>query len=101
MFNKNTLLSGIVLGILLPIVGFVLLNTLFQLLDKIGSGSGIGLSENFQERTAGILAIAINLLPMNLFKKRRWELAMRGVVIATGLLALIWVVYFGTKILQD
>jgi hypothetical protein len=42
-----------------------------------------------------IVAIAINILLINVFRGRRWENAMRGVVIATGILAIVWLVRFG------
>ena len=99
MLNKNTVLSGFIMGILLPVVSFFVLFTLFNLLGKIGTGDGIGLSESFRERTSAILAIAVNLLPMNVFSRRRFDQSIRGVVIATGVLALAWVVYYGMKIM--
>jgi hypothetical protein len=35
---------------------------------------------------------------MNMYRRRRWELAMRGVVVATTVLALVWLYTFGTKL---
>ena len=99
MFRKNDFLSGLILGILLPAVVFFMLFSLFNLLGKIGGGDGIGLSESFRERTSAILAIAVNLVPMNAFRRQRFDQSIRGVVVATGLLALAWVVYYGMKIL--
>ncbi len=99
MFQKNSLLNGLVIGILLPTVVFFMLFNLFNLLGKIGTGDGIGLSESFRGRTSAILAIAVNLVPMNVFRSRRFDQSMRGVVIATGLLAICWVAYYGMKIM--
>lgn len=99
MFKKNSLVNGLVLGILLPAVVFFMLFNFFNLLGKLGSGEGIGLSESFRERTSAILAIAVNLVPMNAFRARRFNESIRGVVIATGILALAWVVYYGMKIM--
>ena len=99
MFRKNSLLNGLLIGVILPAVVFFMLFSLFNLLGKIGTGTGIGLSESFRERTSAILAIAVNLVPMNAFRRRRFDLSIRGVVIATGLLALAWVVYYGMKIM--
>lgn len=97
MFQRNSIVSGLVFGLLLPTVCFGMLFALFNLLHKIGDGTGIGLTENFLVRTSAIVSIAVNLLPMNQFRARRMDLSMRGVVIATGLLALVWVVYFGRE----
>jgi hypothetical protein len=67
-------------------------------LEKQGAASGSGLSINFRERTLAIVAIAINILLINIFRGRRWEHAMRGVVIATGLLAIAWLIRFGPSL---
>jgi hypothetical protein len=99
MFNKNDVLPGLLLGILLPLAGFAILYQLFNLLELWGAASGTGLSSNFRERTLAILAIALNLIPLNIYRNRRWESAMRGVVIATGILSLAWVFRFGIQLL--
>lgn len=53
----------------------------------------------FRERTTGIIAICLNLIPLNAFQKRRAINSMRGVVLATVLYVIAWVVYFGKFIL--
>lgn len=98
MFNRNEIWVGLLIGLLLPLVGFALLYEIFALLEQKGAASGAGLSSNFRERTLAIVAIAANLLPMNVYRRRRWELSMRGVVVATAVLALIWVLRYGLKL---
>ena len=98
MLNRNELWVGLLVGILLPLAGFFILFELFALLEQRGAASGAGLSSNFRERTVAIVAIAANLLPMNVYRRRRWELSMRGVVVATAVLALVWVVRYGMKL---
>jgi hypothetical protein len=95
MFNRNHLLSGLIPGIILPITLYAMLYSLFGLLETQGAASGEGLSNNFRERTLAIVAIAINVYLIHLFKKRRQETSMRGVVVATGVLAIIWLIRFG------
>ncbi len=95
MLNRNLLMTGMVVGILLPLTTFVLLYQVFNLLEVKGAASSSGLSPNFRMRTLAILAIAINLIPLNIYRRKRWELAIRGVVIATSVLAISWVIYFG------
>ena len=53
----------------------------------------------FRERTTGIIAICCNMIPINAFQKRRFTHSMRGVVLATVLYVIVWVVYFGKYIL--
>ncbi len=98
MFQKNEIWVGLLVGLLLPTMGYILLYEIFNLLESRGAASGAGFSVNFRERTVGIVAIALNVIPLNLYQKRRWELSMRGVVIATSLLAVVWVVVYGLKL---
>src|SRR5215207_526558 len=98
MFSKNEIWAGLLIGILLPVAGFLLLTQLFQLLELKGAASGTGLSENFRERTLAIVSIALNLLLLNIYRRRRWDAAIRGVVVATAVLALLWLVKFGLQL---
>ena len=99
MQKRNNIWFGLVAGILLPALTFVLLYQIFSILEKVGGVSDKGFSPNFRERTLAVLAIAVNLPILNLFRRRRWDLAMRGVVIATTALAFGWVVFYGLKLL--
>ncbi len=98
MFQRNELWVGLLYGLLLPAAGFLILYNLFSLLEIKGAASGAGFSEDFRERTLAIVAIALNLILLSRFRKLRWENAMRGVVIATGLFALVWLFIFGVKL---
>lgn len=98
MFYRNEIWIGLLFGLLLPLCTFIFLFEAFSLLESKGAASGTGLSVNFRERTLAIVAIALNILPLNLYKKRRWDLSMRGVVIATALLAFVWVIRYGIKL---
>jgi hypothetical protein len=98
MLNKNLLWIGLLIGLILPALLYVILLNLFSLLEIKGAASSTGLSQNFRERTLAIVALASNLWLMNMYRRRRWELAMRGVVVATTALALVWLYTFGTKL---
>lgn len=98
MLNRNALWVGLLLGLLVPTLAFVILYQIFSLLELKGAASTVGFSENFRERTLAIVAIATNLWLLNFYRKKRWELTMRGVVIATAALALMWIWMFGTKL---
>ena len=99
MLNQNKLWAGLLFGILLPAIGAVLIFNIFKFLALLGGASGEGFTPNFRERTSVVIAIALNLIPMNIFRRRRWDLAMRGVVIATVLLAFAWVMHYTLRVL--
>ena len=98
MLNRNEIWVGLIFGALLPAFGFILLYQLFALLEIKGAASGSGFSVNFRERTLAIVAIALNLIPLNIFRRRRWDLSMRGVVIATAILAFAWLFRYGLQL---
>lgn len=99
MFNKNEIWTGFLFGIILPVAGFLVLMQMFSLLEIKGAASGAGLSADFRERTLAIVAVALNLIPMQIYRNRRWDKAIRGIVIATSVLALVWVVRYGVKLM--
>lgn len=98
MFQRDEIWVGLLYGFLLPTAGFLLFYNLFSILEIKGAASGAGFSENFRERTLAIVAIALNLFTLSRFRRLRWERAMRGVVIATSLLAVAWLFIYGLKL---
>jgi hypothetical protein len=95
MLRKNNISTGLLVGLLLPVAGWVFFNALFDLLEMKNLASSEGFSQNFRERTLAIVAIALNLMPLNFYRRIRADQAMRGVVLATGLMALIWLGRYG------
>jgi hypothetical protein len=98
MLNRNKILTGLLVGLVLPALGAVLIFYIFKILAMLGGASGEGFTPNFRERTSMVIALSLNLIPMNIFRRRRWDLAMRGVVIATTLLAFAWVGHYTLKL---
>ena len=98
MLNRNAIWVGLLLGLLVPSLTYILLLQIFSILETKGAASGAGFSENFRERTLAIVALATNLLLLNVYRRRRWDLTMRGIVIGTTVLALGWLYVFGLKL---
>ncbi|MEM1324601.1 MAG: hypothetical protein AAGI23_01540 [Bacteroidota bacterium] len=99
MQYKNTLWYGLVVGVILPLVGFTLLYFIFQYLDRAGAVSNVGLGEDFRIRTTGIIAIALNAIALNRFYNQRATQTMRGIVIATFVYVVAWIIFFGSSVL--
>ncbi len=96
--NRNMLWFGLLIGLVLPFVGYALLLMIYDGLESAGALSGRGFSANFRQRTLGIVAVCLNLIPLNFFQKKRLTQSMRGLVLATLVYAVIWFVYFGAKL---
>lgn len=99
IWEKNNLWLGLVIGLLLPFVGYALLLTLFEQLEAWGLLSSTGFSPTFRQRTLTIVALCLNIFPFNAFARRRGTNTMRGIAIATVLYAVGWVVYFAQQLL--
>lgn len=98
-FSKDHILVGIGIGLVVPFVGYALLLTIFDQLQAIGWVEPNGLSPTFRQRTLSVLAICLNIIPINFFKRKWWNESMRGVVFPTGLYVIAWIIYFGKYIL--
>ncbi len=90
MFKRNTLLVGIIQGIVFPALFFLVLKEVNQLLIEHYFGRPPGLSDRF----LAILSIASNLIPISLANKNQSTMTMRGIMTSTLVLTAIVVVYF-------
>lgn len=94
MFEKDTVLFGLLIGLAVPFVGFA---TIQMLLERIAQMDFLGPEAQtlyFRQRTIAILAICLNLIPFNLYKKKRFEASMKGVIIATFIYVFVWLLKF-------
>lgn len=95
---RNKRWFGLVIGLIVPFVGYAILLTIYDQLDTLGWTSSIGFSANFRVRTLGVIAICLNLIPLNIFQRRRFSETVRGIAIVTVIYAIAWVAYFGSSI---
>ncbi len=98
MFWRNEIWIGLLMGFILPLLGFGLLYGIFALLDQEGMVSNVGLSKDFRQRTIGIVAIGLNAILMNRFQKNRATESMRGIVIITFVYVVLWLYFFRSSI---
>lgn len=89
MGSKDTFFHGLLMSIAAMIVGYGIAKLLNMLLVLILPSIEPGVSE----RLLWIIAMLFNIIPMNLFNRRGWYNAMRGVAIGT-LIGVAAVIYF-------
>lgn len=98
-YKNDKLWVGLIAGILIPFVGYAIL---MMILEQLGSSEALAdtrLNFNFRQRTLGLLALALNLIPLRFFGNRRANQAIRGLVLATLFYGVIWVYFFGQQLL--
>lgn len=99
MRNRNSFIYGLLLGLIIPLIGFFIVKFIFMALTHFGLMQGA--TESIYERrfrTITLLAICLNLIPVNRFKGRKSEATLRGLSIATFIYVIIWLVYFYSSI---
>ncbi len=92
--DRNQLWIGLLIGLLLPFVGYAVLMMLYEQLEALGWIQPGGLSTDFRHRTTAIVAICLNLWPLNFYQKKRFVNSMRGVVLATSVYVAAWIIYY-------
>ncbi len=93
-FDRNAVWVGIIVGLLVPFVGYALLLVLYEQLEAWGLLQPGGFSTSFRQRTMAIVAICLNLWPLNIYQKKRFNDSMRGIVFPTAFYVMVWIVYF-------
>ncbi len=97
--EKDKIIVGLILGLILPVVGYAILLEIYDLLSSSGVISDEGFSQTFRKRTIALLAVCFNLIPFSFFNKKRMYNGMRGLVFPTVLFVTIWLFYFRKSIL--
>jgi hypothetical protein len=91
MFNRNHVVLGLILGFCIPIVGYAIFMIAFEtlesagIMDEVTSGSS-----GRRTRTLALLGICSNILPFEIYRKKRFDNTMRGLVIPTVIFMAIW-----------
>lgn len=86
--NRNEVWIGLVAGLLVPFVGYALLLSVNDYFINNGMSSG------FRPRSLALIAVCLNILPMNVFMSRGQGQSMRGILIMTIIYAVVWFLYF-------
>lgn len=99
MFHKDSLPLGLLIGLVVPFVGYAILLELYDQLALSQMASDAGMTENFRSRTVALLAVCFNLIPFTIYNRNRCFNTMRGLVFPTVLLAVTWFFYFQSHLL--
>ena len=89
--DKDSIFTGLVIGAIIPVLGYIVVEFLFNLLSQFGlmdyvSGSGT----SRRTRTLALIGICCNLIPFNYARKQKWDNTMRGIVFPTLIYVAFW-----------
>ena len=98
MLREDNLVVGLAMGAVVPVLAYVLLESLQGALFDLGLTAPDGAQIEFRQRTLALLAVCANLGPFFLQSRLRNEKSLRGVVIATAIYAIMWFGVYGPRI---
>lgn len=101
MLREDSLVIGFAVGAVVPVLAYLLIDGGFDLLAGAGLTNRFGEPYAFRERTLGLIAICVNLLPFRAFVSLRNDASTRGVFLATGIYAAAWVIVYGLELLNQ
>ncbi|MFK8165125.1 MAG: hypothetical protein AB8H12_21955 [Lewinella sp.] len=92
--RNDNILIGLAVSFVVPIAAYFLL---LQAQDFIASSAGRPII--FEQRSLALIAICLNVMPLNYFRKVYRNRSLRGLATGTMILALGWFFWFGRALL--
>jgi chromate transport protein ChrA len=94
----DKLAFGLLASLLTTLVGYALVLLFFETINDLLMGEEAGekayFKEAFRERTSFILALSLNIITLNLFKKNLQHQAVKGIILGTFLGIFLWIVLY-------
>ncbi|MFN8337923.1 MAG: hypothetical protein U0T36_02795 [Saprospiraceae bacterium] len=99
MLERNSIVTGLVLGCIVPVLGFLVVQFIFDTLTQFGLMEAVtASSESRRMRTLALLGICCNLIPFNICRNRKWDQTMRGIVFPTLIYVGAWIFRFYSEL---
>lgn len=93
--QKDSILTGFLLGAITPVFGYLIISGLFDVLTQFGLMEEVSMSTAGRRyRTMLLLSICTSLIPFQLAKRNRWDNTLRGIVFPTIVYVGFWVYKF-------
>lgn len=92
--EKNSLATGLLLGIVTPVLGFGIVYGIFELMVTAGVMDPAGSGDEKRLRTILIFAVCANIYWVRKYNQPYTLNTLRGVVIATMIYSAVWFIYF-------
>ncbi len=93
--RNDHLWIGLAVSIFVTVIAYALF---LQLGDYFSAGTGRSVA--FRPRTLALLAICLNVLPMNVLRRTYRTRSMKGLMIGVMVMAAAWFFYFGRELLN-
>lgn len=99
MLERNSIMTGLVLGCIVPVLGYMIVQFIFDTLTQFGWMDAVtATSEGRRMRTLALLGICCNLIPFNISKNKKWDQTMRGIIFPTLIYVAAWIYRFHSEL---
>ncbi|MEM7105356.1 MAG: hypothetical protein AAF502_19615 [Bacteroidota bacterium] len=95
MIKTDSIIFGLLIGLAVPFVTYGILLEINDLIIGAGfEGAGGKKFGGFSQSLLGVIAVVANIIPFQIFVKRHYDDAMRGIIFPTLFYAFFWAFYF-------
>lgn len=93
--EKDSVFTGIIIGMLTPVIGYFVVESIFALLTHFELMEYVSSSgSSKRQRTLALLGICCSLIPFHIAKRNYWNQTLRGIVFPTLIYVVAWIYYF-------
>lgn len=93
--RNDNILIGLAASLIVPAISYFLL---LQIEGSLSESAGKPII--FEQRTLALVAICLNVIPLNYFRRVYRNRSLRGLATGTMILALVWFFWFGRALLE-
>jgi len=100
--ENDSILIGLLIGATIPLLGFFVIESVFELLTSKGIMDEVSNSSSGKRlRTMALVAICFNIIPLQFLKGRYYEGTIRGILLATFIYCGAWIAYFASALFNS
>lgn len=97
IFHRDRWLNGFASGLFIPLVFLAGLLYLFESLGVMAVTDVPG-DQGLKPRTLALIALCLNVIQMQVFKKMRWTQSMRGMAVSTFICVTLWLIKYSKEL---
>lgn len=97
IYQRDRWFNGFSSGLFFPLVLFAGLLYLVESMGIISVSQQPG-HPGLKPRTIALIALCINLILMQVFKRLRWSQSMRGMAVSTFICVALWLFKYGNEL---
>jgi len=96
----DTFLIGFVIGACAPVLSFIIIEQIFNLLENMNLvAENEGLTSARRERSMYLFSIVACVIPVQILQKKKWDYALRGMMIPIFLYIAMWLFQYGSYLM--